>query len=70
MAEVTTADVRRYVAARLTAGATNAGINRELAIVKRAIRLAMQAGKLLHDPHIPMLRESNVRTGFFERGPV
>ena len=30
-------------------------------------RLAVQAGKLLHTPHIPMLRENNVRTGFFER---
>ncbi len=29
--------------------------------------LSVQAGKLLHKPHIPMLRESNVRTGFFER---
>jgi integrase len=29
--------------------------------------LAMQAGKILHRPHIPMLQENNVRTGFFER---
>jgi integrase len=29
--------------------------------------LAVQAGKLLHRPHVPMLREQNVRTGFFER---
>jgi integrase len=28
--------------------------------------LAMQTGKLLHKPHIPMLREDNTRTGFFE----
>ena len=27
----------------------------------------MQARKLLHRPHIPMLKENNVRTGFFER---
>ena len=31
--------------------------------------LAMQAGKLLHRPYIPMLREDNVRIGFFERQP-
>jgi len=29
--------------------------------------LAIQAGKLLHRLHIPMLREDNVRQGFFER---
>ena len=28
--------------------------------------LAMQAGKLLHRPHIPLLEERNTRTGFFE----
>jgi integrase len=30
-------------------------------------QLALQAGKLLHAPHIPMLHEENVRQGFFER---
>jgi integrase len=52
---------------RQEAGASNASINRDLAIVKRAFRLAMQAGKILHRPHIPMLQEHNVRKGFFER---
>jgi integrase len=47
--------------------ASNAEINRELALLKRMFNLAIQAGKLLHKPHIPMLRENNVRTGFFER---
>jgi integrase len=28
--------------------------------------LAIQAGRLLHKPHVPMLREDNFRTGFFE----
>jgi integrase len=46
---------------------SNGEINRELTILKRAFSLALQAGKLLAKPHISMLRESNVRTGFFER---
>ncbi len=46
--------------------ASNAEINRELALLKRMFSLAMQATKLLHRPHIPMLREDNTRTGFFE----
>ena len=46
--------------------ASNAEINRELALLKRMFSLAVQAGKLLHRPYIPMLKENNVRTGFFE----
>ena len=67
MASITSADARAYSAARQAEGAANATINRELAILKRACRLATQAAKLLHAPHVPMLRESNVRQGFFQR---
>ena len=28
--------------------------------------LALQAGKLFHRPHVPMLEERNTRKGFFE----
>jgi integrase len=41
-------------------------INRELTALKRAFSVAIEAGKLRHKPHIPMLLENNVRTGFFE----
>ncbi len=47
--------------------ASNAEINRELALLKRMFSRALQAGKLLYRPHIPLLKENNVRTGFFER---
>ena len=39
----------------------------ELTTLKRIFNLARQNGKLTHVPHIPMLKERNVRTGFFER---
>jgi integrase len=67
MASLTTADVRAYVDQRQAAGAANATINRELAALKRMFTLAVQAGKLLARPHIPMLQEDNTRRGFFER---
>jgi len=63
---ITTSEVRAYIAARQQAGAANATINRELAALKRMFSLAVQAGKLHAKPHIPMLREDNVRRGFFE----
>ena len=46
---------------------SNGEINRELTLLKRAFNLAIQAGKLISKPYIPLLKERNVRTGFFER---
>ena len=66
MAAITTADVRRYVARRQREGAKNATINRELSVLKRAFTLAIAAGTLPSRPHIALLREDNVRRGFFE----
>jgi integrase len=67
MSTVTTVDVRAFVAARQEAKAGPAEINLELAVLKRMYTLAVQAGRLLHRPHIPMLELHNVRAGFFER---
>ncbi len=49
-----------------TPAPTIATVNRELIWVKHMFTLAMRAGKLLTKPHIPMLKENNVRQGFFE----
>ena len=63
---ITTADIRRYVVRRQEEGAANGTINRELTAIKRAFSLAAQAGKIMTKPHVPMLKENNVRKGFFD----
>jgi integrase len=45
---------------------SNATINRELTALKRAMTLAVKAGKLEHRPEFGMLEENNARKGFFE----
>lgn len=59
MVTIGTADIERFKEERRAAGATNAEINRELAIVRRAFRLA----KLPHP--VTMLKEAPARSGFF-----
>jgi integrase len=66
MTTITTAELRAFTAARQEAGASNAEINRELAALRRAFRLAVQAGRLVQCPHVPMLQERNIRRGFLE----
>lgn len=67
---ITTADVRSYIASRQCTKASAGTINRELTHLKRMFTLARQAGKILQTPHIPMLKENNVRTGFFESSQI
>jgi integrase len=70
MTTITTAALREFVVARQEAEASNAEINRELAVLRRAFNLAIQAGRLLAKPHFPMLKERNTRTGFLERDQI
>jgi hypothetical protein len=64
--DVKTERIQRYTQHRLSQGAKRATVNRELALLKRALRLGFKAGKLKTLPFIPMLKESNVRRGFLE----
>src|SRR4029450_9124408 len=44
---------------RTITGVSNAEINRELTALKRMFNLAIQAGKLIQTPHIPLLRRKS-----------
>ncbi len=63
---ITTSDIRAFTAKRQAGGAVNASINRDLVLLKRMCKLAIQAGKLMVQPYIPLLKENNIRKGFFE----
>ena len=45
---------------------SNAEINNELKVLGRMFSLAVESGKLVVQPKVPMLKENNARTGFFE----
>jgi integrase len=67
---ITTPSIQQYVEKRIEEGAANASINRELAALKRMLNLGAKQTPPIVDrvPHIPMLRENNIRKGFFEHG--
>ena len=66
LSAITTSRVRLYATQRQTEGASNATINRDLITLKRMCTLAVQGGKLPMKPYIPLLKEQNIRQGFFE----
>jgi len=69
-ASVTGVDVAKYSSLRLGEGVAPATVNRELAALRRAYRLAVRQGVLAAMPVITTLREDNVRTGFLEADQV
>jgi integrase len=68
LSSITTADLRAFTAKRLEAKASAGEINRELAIVRRAFRLAVKAERYYgRVPSFEMLDErDSIRAGFFD----
>lgn len=66
--EITTPAINAYVESRIEEDASNATINRELSALKRMFNIgaSQYPPKVDRVPYIPMLKENNVRKGFFE----
>lgn len=64
--DITSDRITSYIKWRQDEGGAAATINRELAALRRAFRLAARAGKVAMRPEITLLRENNRRKGFFE----
>jgi hypothetical protein len=67
LVDISGALVTQYVSARQAEGASNATINRELAVLGRVLRLAYEHGKLFRLPVIHKPKEAGPRQGFFEK---
>jgi integrase len=65
--DVTAPAIETYKAIRLKEGAAAASVNRELAALRRAFRLAIRHGLLASRPDFSLFRESQARAGFFEQ---
>ena len=65
---ITTAIIRRYTDARLAEKAAPASVNRELAALRKALRIAYADRLIPELPAVEMLAERNVRRGFLSDG--
>ena len=59
--------VSRYIKKCLAGGHSPATVNRRTTLLGEAFRLAIRRRQLSSMPEIPKLRETNIRSGFFEK---
>lgn len=59
-------DIAAYIDKRRKDGMAAATVNRETELLRRGLRLALEARKISWIPKVPRLKEQNVRRGFFE----
>jgi len=66
--DITTAKVNAYIEERMTEGASNATINRELSALRRMLNLGAKQTppKVDRVPYLPSFKENNVRKKFFK----
>jgi integrase len=68
--EITFRAIEAYITQRRGARKSNATINRELELLRRALRLAHDRQLLPSIPKVRVLPEHNIRQGFFERADL
>ena len=64
MSSITASDISAYTKWRIDQGAAAATVNRELAAIRRAYRLAVRNRELIVAPCVELLSEHNTRTGW------
>jgi integrase len=64
--DITSDRITAYAARRLEDSAKSATVNYEMAVLRRAFRLGVRAGKVGIRPEFSMLHVDNARQGFFE----
>jgi site-specific recombinase XerD len=66
--DITTLQIEKYVEKRLDEGVSNATINRKLSALRRMLNIVAKQTppKVNRVPYIPLLKENNIKKGFFE----
>ena len=60
-------EVMSYIRRRQGAGAANGTVNRELALLKKALRMGVKSRRVVMIPNVQMLKEASPRRVFFTR---